>query len=151
MADDTRVICCNLAIVLPLFFLVYYMTAALISGAFKIGDFDGKAPFDFKNCCSIDDNQNLVTLFSLLLTYIITTVIFILFLRKRVWDYAMTVGFIHLLLSCAVMQAFPTNWQWWVAFLSSVLFMAVFGELMIRCCNMKNAVASVSPQTNVVT
>jgi len=30
-----QVICCNLAIVLPLFFLVYYMTAALLSGAFK--------------------------------------------------------------------------------------------------------------------
>ena len=43
----------------------------------------------------------LVTLLSLLLTYVITTVIFIIFLRKRVWDYAVTIAFVHLLLSCA--------------------------------------------------
>ncbi|KAL9980844.1 hypothetical protein ACROYT_G009482 [Oculina patagonica] len=151
MAEDTRVICCNLSIALPLFFLVYYMTAALLSGAFKIIDFDGKTPFDFKNCCRTDDSKNLVTLLSLLLTYIITTVIFIIFLRKKVWDYAITIGLVHLLLSCAVMQAFPTNWEWWIAFLSSVLFMAVFGELVIRCFFKKNGGASVSPQTNMVT
>ena len=34
---------------------------------------------------------------------------------------------------------------------SSVLFMAVFGELMIRCCGMKNGATSVSPEANVVT
>lgn len=79
------------------------------------------------------------------------------------------------------MQSFPTNWEWWTAFckfanavvvemfllslisselkcihfvvfkVSSVLFMAVFGELMIQCCYMKNGSTSASPQTNVVT
>ncbi|KAJ7373866.1 hypothetical protein OS493_009188 [Desmophyllum pertusum] len=154
MAEDTRVICCNLCIVLPLFFIVYYMAASLLSGAFKISDFDGKTPFDFKNCCSIKDNKNLVTLLSMLLTYIITTVIIIIFLRKKVWDYAITLGLVHLVLSCAVMQAFPTNWEWWIAFLSSVLFMAVLGELVIRCFfkeNSGNSMSSISPQRNLVT
>jgi len=127
------------------------MVASLLSGAFKINDFDGKTPFDFKNCCGVNDDKNLVTLLSLLLTYIIATVIYMIFLRKRIWDYAITVGLVHLAVSCAVMQAFPTNWDWWIAFLSSVLFMAVFGELMIRCCFNKSREVSVSPQRNMVT
>ncbi|KAM7425370.1 hypothetical protein ABFA07_023191 [Porites harrisoni] len=151
MAEDTRVICCNLCIALPLFFLVYYMVASLLSGAFKINDFDGKTPFDFQNCCSVTDNKHLVTLLSLLLTYIITTVVYIIFLRKKLWDYAITVGLFHLAVSCTVMQAFPTNWEWWIAFLSSVLFMALFGELIIRFCFNKKRDVSISPQRNLVT
>ncbi|XP_022798886.1 transmembrane protein 244-like isoform X2 [Stylophora pistillata] len=116
MAEDTRVICLNLCIALPLFFVVYYMVASLLSGAFKVSDFDGKMPFDFQNCCDMKDNRNIVTLLSLLLTYTLTAIIFIIFLRKRIWDYAITIGFVHLLLTCAVMQAFPTNWKWWIAF-----------------------------------
>ncbi|CAH3173289.1 unnamed protein product, partial [Porites lobata] len=83
-----QVICCNLCIALPLFFLVYYMVASLLSGAFKINDFDGKTPFDFKNCCSVTHNKHLITLLSLLLTYIITTVVYIIFSAKDLWDYA---------------------------------------------------------------
>lgn len=41
------------------------------------------------------------TLLSLLLTYTLTALIFIIFLRKRIWDYAITIGFVHLILSCA--------------------------------------------------
>lgn len=98
------------------------------------------------------DNRNIVTLLSLLLTYTLTAIIFIIFLRKRIWDYAITIGFVHLLLTCAVMQAFPTNWKWWIAFLSSVLFMALFGEIAVRCfLEKKTQSASISPQENVIT
>lgn len=152
MAEDTRVICLNLCIAVPLFFVAYYMVASLLSGAFKISDFDGKMPFDFQNCCNVKDDKDVATLLSLLLTYTLTALIFIIFLRKRIWDYAITIGFVHLILSCAVMQAFPTNWEWWIAFLSSVLFMALFGEVAVRCfLKKKTQSASISPQENVIT
>lgn len=123
-----------------------------ISLCHRISDFDGKMPFDFQNCCNIKDDKDVATLLSLLLTYTLTALIFIIFLRKRIWDYAITIGFVHLILSCAVMQAFPTNWEWWIAFLSSVLFMALFGEVAVRCfLKKKTQSASISPQENVIT
>ncbi|XP_074636418.1 putative transmembrane protein 244 [Acropora palmata] len=151
MAEDTRVICCNLLIAIPLFFLVYYMVASLLHGAFEQGEFDVKSPFDFQKCCNVKEERHLVNLLSLLLTYINVTIIYIIFLRKKIWDYAITVALFHLAVTCAVMKAFPTNWEWWIALLSSVLFMAVFGELMIRCCFTQSKEPRVSPQKNLVT
>ncbi|XP_068715383.1 putative transmembrane protein 244 [Montipora foliosa] len=151
MAEDTRVICCNLCVAIPLFFLVYYMVASLLWGAFQLNDFDGKTPFDFQNCCDVKDSKNLVNLLSLLLTYMLATVIYIIFIRKKIWDYAITVAVFHLAVSCAVMQAFPTNWEWWIAFLSSVLFMAFIGELMIRNCFSQSKETRVSPEKNEIT
>ena len=43
----------------------------------------------------------LVNLLSLLLTYIIVTIIYIIFLRKKIWDYAITVAVVHLAVTCA--------------------------------------------------
>ena len=43
----------------------------------------------------------LVNLLSLLLTYIIVTIIYIIFLRKKIWDYAITVAVVHLVVTCA--------------------------------------------------
>ena len=43
----------------------------------------------------------LVNLLSLLLTYINVTIIYIIFLRKKIWDYAITVALFHLAVTCA--------------------------------------------------
>lgn len=42
----------------------------------------------------------LVNLLSLLLTYINVTIIYIIFLRKKIWDYAITVAVFHLAVTC---------------------------------------------------
>ncbi|MGB0175830.1 MAG: fluoride efflux transporter CrcB, partial [Owenweeksia sp.] len=36
-------------------------------------------------------------------------------LEQRLWDYSLTVMFIHIILTCLATLAFPTNWQWWLA------------------------------------
>ncbi|XP_032233576.1 transmembrane protein 244 isoform X2 [Nematostella vectensis] len=115
VCSATRLICFNLWIALGIFYLVFYMFASVLSGAFKLKTFDGMIPFNFEKCCA-GDNENLVNMLSLTLTFMMCTGVYLIFIKQRIWDYALTVSLIHLGISCAVMQDFPVNWQWWIAY-----------------------------------
>ncbi|KAK3744967.1 hypothetical protein QZH41_008493 [Actinostola sp. cb2023] len=133
LCTGTRLICFNLVVALVIFYFVFYMFASVLVGAFRIQTFDGKIPFDFKSCC-VETHQNIVNLLALVLTYMVSTGIFLIFIRQRIWDYAITISIIHLGVSCAVMQDFPSNWHWWLAYGLSVLFMIVLGQIGLCCC-----------------
>ncbi|XP_020902202.1 transmembrane protein 244 [Exaiptasia diaphana] len=147
--SGTRLICFNLWVALVIFYFVFYMFSSVLVGAFKIQTFDGKIPFDFKNCC-VDNDQDIVNLLALVLTYVVSTGIFLIFIRQRIWDYAITISLIHLGISCAVMQDFPTNWHWWLAYGLSVLFMIVIGQIALCCC-CKEKTDRVASTQNLVT
>mmetsp|Transcript_18942 Transcript_18942/g.60855 ORF Transcript_18942/g.60855 Transcript_18942/m.60855 type:complete len:100 (-) Transcript_18942:164-463(-) len=56
---------------------------------------------------------------------------FIIRSTRKAWDYAVTVAIIHLSVSCAVMQAFPVNWIWWVTIVVLTFLLSTLSEVSI--------------------
>ena len=72
---------------------------------------------------------------ALVMTYVLGVgiVYFIVQSTRKAWDYAVTISIWHLIISCIVMQSFPTGWVWWV---STVLGTIVMGVLDVSSPNM---------------
>uniref|UniRef100_A0AAY5KM08 Transmembrane protein 244 n=1 Tax=Esox lucius TaxID=8010 RepID=A0AAY5KM08_ESOLU len=113
---DTRTVLVHLLLCLVIFYSVYYMIGSVCFGAFRLEHFDGLIPFDFKTePTNLESNSKyLVNLLSMELTYFCSGLLFAAVVRW-VWDYALTVTLLHVLLTSLVMLEFPLVWQWWLA------------------------------------
>uniref|UniRef100_A0A8L0DNW7 Transmembrane protein 244 n=1 Tax=Oncorhynchus mykiss TaxID=8022 RepID=A0A8L0DNW7_ONCMY len=94
--------------------------------------FDGLIPFDFKTePTNLESNSKyLVNLLSMELTYFCSGLLFAAVVRRWVWDYALTVTLLHVLLTSMVMLEFPLVWQWWLALGSGLFLMICNGQLI---------------------
>ncbi|XP_054903775.1 transmembrane protein 244-like isoform X3 [Poeciliopsis prolifica] len=81
----------------------------------RLDQFDGLIPFDFKTEPAESNSKYLVNLLSLELTYFCSGILFAAVVKRRVWDYALTVTLLHVMITSLVMLEFPTVWQWWLA------------------------------------
>ncbi|XP_041358077.1 uncharacterized protein LOC121374975 isoform X2 [Gigantopelta aegis] len=110
----------NLLKCLGVFYAVYYAVGSLCFAGFKLQFFDGKIPFDFLSwidlslCCVKYTSEQIVNLLSMLLSFSICGFIYGILVPNWIWDYAVTVTIIHILMCCLVMLNFPLNWSWWV-------------------------------------
>ncbi|XP_046906083.1 transmembrane protein 244-like isoform X3 [Hypomesus transpacificus] len=106
------------------------MIASVCFGAFRLDHFDGLIPFDFKTEPTDSNSKYLVNLLSMELTYFCSGLLFAAVVRRWVWDYALTVTLLHILLTSLVMLEFPLVWQWWLALGSSLFLMICNGQLI---------------------
>ncbi|KAI9533325.1 hypothetical protein NQZ68_025719, partial [Dissostichus eleginoides] len=105
----------NLLLCLVIFYSLFYMIGSVCFGAFRLDNFDGLIPFDFKTEPAESNSKYLVNLLSLELTYFCSGLLFAAVVKRRVWDYALTVTLLHVIITSLVMLEFPTVWQWWLA------------------------------------
>ncbi|XP_028327612.1 transmembrane protein 244-like isoform X2 [Gouania willdenowi] len=96
----------------------------------RLEHFDGLIPFDFKTEPADSNSKYLVNLLSLELTYFSSGLLFAAVVQWRVWDYALTVTLLHVLITSIVMLEFPTVWQWWLALGSGLFLMICNGQLI---------------------
>uniref|UniRef100_A0A8C9WZZ9 Transmembrane protein 244-like n=1 Tax=Sander lucioperca TaxID=283035 RepID=A0A8C9WZZ9_SANLU len=61
--------------------------------------FDGLIPFDFKTEPAESNSKYLVNLLSLELTYFCSGLLFAAVVRRRVWDYALTITILHVMIT----------------------------------------------------
>uniref|UniRef100_A0A3P8P3T5 Transmembrane protein 244 n=1 Tax=Astatotilapia calliptera TaxID=8154 RepID=A0A3P8P3T5_ASTCA len=107
--------------------------------------FDGLIPFDFKTEPTESNSKYLVNLLSLELTYFCSGLLFAAVVRRRVWDYALTVTLVHVMITSLVMLEFPTVWQWWLALGSGLFLMICNGQLIAYfTCQSEQSYASFS-------
>ncbi|KAL5016533.1 hypothetical protein ScPMuIL_006122 [Solemya velum] len=130
---------------------VYYVVASLLFAAFRLEKFDGSIPFDFNTwinlgqCCTGYPNNQLVNVITLELTFPLCGLILGNVIRSWLWDYAITMTVIHILLSCLVMLSFPLDWSWWVCLGFALLMMVICGET-VAFVHRKKKEAQVSPK-----
>uniref|UniRef100_A0A4W5K1D5 Transmembrane protein 244 n=1 Tax=Hucho hucho TaxID=62062 RepID=A0A4W5K1D5_9TELE len=81
-------------------FYSLYMIGSVCFGAFRLDHFDGLIPFDFKTePTNLESNSKyLVNLLSMELAYFCSGLLFAAVVRRWVWDYALTVTLLHVLL-----------------------------------------------------
>ncbi|KFV65956.1 Transmembrane protein 244, partial [Dryobates pubescens] len=96
----------------------------------RIKMLDGLAPFDFKTSPSWMNSYYLVLVISLEITFFICGLLFALVVEEWVWDYAVTVTVLHILITSAVMSEFPLMLHWWLALGSGVISMICGGQLL---------------------
>uniref|UniRef100_A0A7N8Y1J6 Transmembrane protein 244-like n=1 Tax=Mastacembelus armatus TaxID=205130 RepID=A0A7N8Y1J6_9TELE len=158
-AVDSKTVLLNLLLCLVIFYSLFYMIGSVCFGAFRLDHFDGLIPFDFKtepaesnskylgkplhkaNITNKYDFYNVffffflywlhsVNLLSLELTYFCSGLLFAAVVRRRVWDYALTVTLLHVMITSLVMLEFPMVWQWWLALGSGLFLMICNGQLI---------------------
>ncbi|XP_032900834.1 transmembrane protein 244 [Amblyraja radiata] len=134
----TEAVFFNLLLCLMVFYTLYYMIGSVCFGAFRLELFDGLFPFDFKTQVSMSSPKYLVILLSMELTYFISGLVFAAIVKKWIWDYSVTVTLSHVVLSSALMGAFPVAWQWWVAILVGMTMMIFNGQLVAYFVCQKN-------------
>uniref|UniRef100_A0A3B3QJ99 Uncharacterized protein n=1 Tax=Paramormyrops kingsleyae TaxID=1676925 RepID=A0A3B3QJ99_9TELE len=81
---DTKTVVLHLILCLVIFYTLYYMIGSICFGAFS--------NFSFTK-----------------LTFLSSGLLFAAVVRRWVWDYALTVTLLHVLLTSVA----TTNWQWW--------------------------------------
>uniref|UniRef100_A0A3B3D230 Transmembrane protein 244-like n=1 Tax=Oryzias melastigma TaxID=30732 RepID=A0A3B3D230_ORYME len=100
------------------------------SKATRLNHFDGLIPFDFKTEPADSNSKYLVNLLSLELTYFCSGLFFAAVVKKQVWDYALTVTLLHIIITSLVMLEVPMVWQWWLALGSGLFLMICNGQLI---------------------
>ncbi|KAI3361026.1 hypothetical protein L3Q82_013225, partial [Scortum barcoo] len=135
----------NLLLCLLIFYSLFYMIGSVCFGAFsgcwqqfyllslpsfRLDHFDGLIPFDFKTEPAESNSKYLVNLLSLELTYFCSGLLFATVVRRRVWDYAVTITLVHVMITSLVMLEFPMVWQWWLALGSGLFLMICNGQLI---------------------
>ncbi|XP_078279015.1 putative transmembrane protein 244 [Rhinoraja longicauda] len=136
--DGTKAVFFNLLLCLMAFYTLYYMIGSVCFGAYRLELFDGLFPFDFKTKASMSSPKYLVILLSMELTFFISGLLFAAIIKKRIWDYALTITLSHVVLSSALMGEFPVAWQWWVAILAGMMMMICNGQLVVYLICQKN-------------
>ncbi|XP_077193291.1 putative transmembrane protein 244 isoform X2 [Paroedura picta] len=106
------------------------MIGSVFCGLFRLNSFDAHLPFDFKTEPSYWNPNYLVNIISMEITFSSSGLFFAVLLKRWVWDYALTVTSIHLLLTWAVMEEFPLVWHWWLALASGLFLMICNGEVI---------------------
>ncbi|CAJ1062207.1 transmembrane protein 244 [Xyrichtys novacula] len=129
-AVDSKTVLFNLLLCLLIFYSLFYMIGSVCFGAFRLDSFDGLIPFDFKTEPAESNSKYLVNLLSLELTYFCSGLLFAAVVRRRVWDYALTVTLLHVMITSLVMLEFPMVWQWWLALGSGLFLMICNGQLI---------------------
>ncbi|EOB08666.1 Putative transmembrane protein C6orf191, partial [Anas platyrhynchos] len=99
----------------------------------RIQMLDGLAPFDFKTNPSWFNPHYLVLVVSLEITFFICGLLFALVVEEWVWDYAVTVTVIHIIITSVVMSEFPLMLHWWLALGSGVISMICGGQILAYC------------------
>ncbi|XP_072572316.1 putative transmembrane protein 244 [Paramormyrops kingsleyae] len=127
---DTKTVVLHLILCLVIFYTLYYMIGSICFGAFRLENFDGLIPFDFKVNPTESNSRYLVNLLSMELTFLSSGLLFAAVVRRWVWDYALTVTLLHVLLTSVVMLEFPLVWQWWLALGSGLFLMICNGQLI---------------------
>lgn len=150
--DDTSVILRKLAIILPAFYAIYYVVAVILFAAFSGGCGNEYCkyemlPFYFDETRFKPGGRRLAFLvwLSQVLTFVASTGLMyhVVASTSKSWDYACTLGFCHVILSCAVNAAFPTNWIWWVTLILSTFGLSSLGEFANYYRDMKDIVVSI--------
>ncbi|XP_077432337.1 putative transmembrane protein 244 isoform X1 [Vanacampus margaritifer] len=136
-ALDSKTVFLNLLLCLLVFYSLFYMIGSVCFGAFRLDDFDGRIPFDFKTKPEDSVSKYLVNLLSLELTYFCSGLLFAAVVKRRVWDYAVTVTCLHIFITSLVMLEFPLAWQWWLALDEIFLFVcfSTGSGLFLMICN----------------
>lgn len=127
---DSKTVFFNLLLCLLIFYCLFYMIGSVCFGAFRLNKFDGLIPFDFKSEPNESNSNYLVNLVSLELTYFCSGILFAAVVKRRVWDYALTVTLLHVLITSLVMMEFPLVWQWWLALGCGLFLMICNGQLI---------------------
>ncbi|NXG42218.1 TM244 protein, partial [Psilopogon haemacephalus] len=96
----------------------------------RIEMLDGLAPFDFKTSPSWMNSYYLALVISLEITFFICGLLFALVVEEWVWDYAVTVTVLHIIITSAVMSEFPLMLHWWLALGSGVTSMVCGGQIL---------------------
>ncbi|XP_055570868.1 transmembrane protein 244 isoform X3 [Falco cherrug] len=94
-----KVVLVNLLICMVVFYTVYYVVLSVCFAVFRIKMLDGLAPFDFKTNPSWINPYYLVLVISLEITFFICGLLFALIVEEWVWDYAVTVTIIHIIIT----------------------------------------------------
>ncbi|XP_024124055.1 transmembrane protein 244 isoform X1 [Oryzias melastigma] len=129
-AVDSKTVLFNLLLCLLIFYSLFYMIGSVCFGAFRLNHFDGLIPFDFKTEPADSNSKYLVNLLSLELTYFCSGLFFAAVVKKQVWDYALTVTLLHIIITSLVMLEVPMVWQWWLALGSGLFLMICNGQLI---------------------
>ncbi|TNN75692.1 Transmembrane protein 244 [Liparis tanakae] len=98
-AVDSKTVLFNLLLCLVMFYSLFYMIGSVCFGAFRLDHFDGLIPFDFKTEPAESNSKYLVNVLSLELTYFCSGICFAAVVRSRVWDYALTVTLLHVMIT----------------------------------------------------
>ncbi|KAF6739710.1 Transmembrane protein 244 [Oryzias melastigma] len=98
-AVDSKTVLFNLLLCLLIFYSLFYMIGSVCFGAFRLNHFDGLIPFDFKTEPADSNSKYLVNLLSLELTYFCSGLFFAAVVKKQVWDYALTVTLLHIIIT----------------------------------------------------
>eukprot|EP00741_Cyanophora_paradoxa_P005208 tig00000852_g5048.t1 len=130
--DDTKVILKKLGICLVLWYSASYVFSGILVGGFQI-PYDGRIPFDHSNFNPAAGGKNLACWLNLILTYVVGVFLLFFVVRstRKTLDYACSMSFIHVVLSCIVMasEGPPSNWIWWVTLLVCTFLLSTLGEL----------------------
>jgi len=126
----------KLALFIVIFYGCFYAAAMVLAAAFGVTP-TGKEPFDVP-ACSWDNDEGKVVLLSTLISFVLLIGPTVFVVREgaprvydRVWDFAATISLIHLVICCCVSGG-PTNWVWWVTFLSGAATLFGVGHFV---CN----------------
>ncbi|PRP75544.1 hypothetical protein PROFUN_09030 [Planoprotostelium fungivorum] len=129
--DSTRVILRNLLILLPAFYGQYYFLAIILTAGFHAPwSHLGYLPFDWEQFY-FTAGAPLAGWLALVLNFLLAVVhiFFIVRSTKNSWDYAVSLGIIHFILTCIVSRRFPLNWIWWVTIILTDVLLVVASEL----------------------
>ncbi|KAM8977401.1 putative transmembrane protein 244 [Pelodytes ibericus] len=111
---EKALVCAQLFVCLIIFYIVFYGTCSVCTGAMRIEHFNWKIPFDHQTVPDFNNTDFLVHLISLGTTCFLSGLLFVPIGRSWVWDYALTVIILHICICCIVTGAFPLIWQWWL-------------------------------------
>ncbi|XP_032194234.1 transmembrane protein 244 isoform X2 [Mustela erminea] len=106
MALQTRVapsklVLQNLLVCVILFYTMYYAVLGTCGMMLKVYELDVLAPFDFKTNPSWHNTNYKVLLVSTQVTYFVCGLLFILVVEEWVWDYAVSVTILHVVITSA--------------------------------------------------
>uniref|UniRef100_A0A8C4UV56 Transmembrane protein 244 n=1 Tax=Falco tinnunculus TaxID=100819 RepID=A0A8C4UV56_FALTI len=122
----------NIATALPFNIMCPWLSRSKLLKV-RIKMLDGLAPFDFKTNPSWINPYYLVLVISLEITFFICGLLFALIVEEWVWDYAVTVTIIHIIITSVVMSEFPLTLHWWLALGSGVISMISGGQTLAYC------------------
>eukprot|EP01048_Picozoa_sp_COSAG05_P023102 COSAG05_NODE_4867_length_1343_cov_1.045820_1_plen_161_part_00 len=135
----TRVVLRKLAIITPLYYVIYYAVSAVLCLAFglfeKSAEVFWKLPFDeflkSGDNFSFSKDKHLAAWLAMVLTYCpcgIAVIFWIIRAHQMAWDYTCTLTLVHFIACCIVAGAFPTSWIWWTTLAGCTVVMAGAGE-----------------------
>ncbi|XP_063310446.1 putative transmembrane protein 244 [Pelobates fuscus] len=110
----SKVVCTQLLLCLIIFYIVFYMTCSVCTGAMRIEHFNWRIPFEHEALPEFNNTDFLVHLISLEITCFLSGLLFVPIGGSWVWDYAFTVHVLHICICCIVTGVFPMMWQWWL-------------------------------------